>query len=126
MISVNVYVSGARNIRGHGLRIRNLKAQIRSENGRAAFPHDIEGVLEIAGLPKKNMKAKLLKGDRSPSVLEVNGKSKKKMTPEKKVNSRVYLFIFFIYLFIFFLCVYFVFFPSSSTVMTMADNSRFL
>ena len=85
MIVTCKLVLGARNIRGHHLRFRNLKAPIRKENGKAVFPQDIEGNLDIDGLPRRDIKAKLLQGVRSPLFLQSDGKSKKQLSPEEKV-----------------------------------------
>ena len=79
-------------MRNKNLRIRDLKADIRGENGKAVFSHRFDAVLEIAGLSNKRIEAKLLNRARLPSLLQTDGDSMKILTPEKKVKTMFVLY----------------------------------
>ena len=79
-------------MRDKNLRIRDLKAEIRAEDGKAAFSHRVDAVLEIAGLSNKRIEIKLLNRARLPLLLQTDGDSIKTLTPEKKVETMFVLY----------------------------------
>ena len=67
------------------MRLRSLRADLKESKGRIEFPDEIDGDIEVDGLPDKHFRAKRLKHVRLP-VIEKDGITKKQ---KKKMVAKV-------------------------------------
>ena len=71
------------------MRLRSLRADLKESKGRIEFPDEIDGDIEVDGLPDKHFRAKRLKHVRLP-VIEEDGATKKQ---KKKMVAKVTLLL---------------------------------
>ena len=68
-------------------KIRNLIADLRSENGRISFPRSIEGNVDITGKGRRHFLGQLVQNVRLPIVEELrNGQAGRKQQMKLKVR----------------------------------------